>query len=463
MSTEVILCGTDFTPRAAAAAEVASAFSLRGGGPLLLVHALEAASAEAAVEKLRAEAERLRALFPGLHVETRLATGNADEVLTGVTAAGAEGEQSARLIVVSSLGRRAPARWVLGSIAERTAQTSPVPVLVVRDEAPFVSWLRGERRLRVVVGFDFSATSVPALRWASDLGRIAPCDVIIGNVTWPAEGRRQKGTHWAAGAHVNFPQSEVLLENELCRAIRKHPWTDGPPKLRIKPSSSRRGVALAELASEAEADLLVIGSRQVHGPSRLWQETVSRGALYYARMSVACVPTLTPPGRASPRAPKRPAVEGEVDLARRLEAHPFLRGASGEVLRRMASISRGVSFARGASLLREAGEADTVFLLESGLVALELDVPGKGPVRLESLRTGDIVGLSWFFPPYRWHLDAIAVEPTSVLAIDAHQLRAWMKEDAELGQALVTRFARQLYDRLERVRMQRLDLYKAEP
>lgn len=459
----MILCGTDFTPRAAEAAEVASAFSLRTEEPLLLVHTREEVGAEAAIDKLQAEAERLRSLFPELHVETQLETGIADEVLTGLSAASATGERSASLIVVSSLGRRTPARWVLGSVAERTAQTSPVPVLVVRDKHSFVSWLHGERRLRIVVGFDFSEISTPALRWVNDLARIAPCDIIVGHVTWPPEERKRQGAHWAVGAHKNFPQLEVMLKSDLGRKLRAHPWRDGSPSLRVKLSSGRRAIALAELAAEEKADLLVVGSRQVHRPSRLWQESVSRGALYHAQMSVACVPALALSEHASPPAPERPADEEDIVLVRKLEAHPFLRGVSGEVLRRIASISRQESFAQGAVLLREGSDADTVFLLESGLVALELNVPGKGPARLESLRGGDIVGLSWLVPPYRWHLDAKAVEPTSVLAIDARPLREWMKENAEIGQAVATRLVGQLYERLERVRMQRLDLYKAEP
>jgi CRP/FNR family transcriptional regulator, cyclic AMP receptor protein len=462
----VILCGTDFTPRAAEAAEIASAFSLRSGEPLLLVHALEDIGAEAATEKLRAEVERLRVLFPGLHVETQLETGMADEVLTGLTrpftSAWAHGDQSASIIVVASLGRRAPERWVLGSVAERTAQTSSVPVLVVRDKEPFVSWLRGERRLRVVVGFEFSEISTPALRWVADLGRIGPCDIIAGHVTWPPEEPKGQGAPGAVGAHKNFPQLEVLLKNDLGRRLREHPWKDGPPSLRIKLCSGRRAIALAELAAEEKADLLVVGSRQVHGPSPLWPESVSRGALYHAQMSVACVPTLALPEDAKPPAPERPVDEDDIDLVRKLEAHPFLRGASGEVLRRIASISREESFPQGAVLLREGNDANTVFLLESGLVSLELNVPGKGVLRLETLRGGDIVGLSWLFPPYRWHLDAKAVEPTSALVIDARRLREWMKEDAAIGQAVGTRLVGQLYERLEQVRMQRLDLYKAE-
>lgn len=151
------------------------------------------------------------------------------------------------------------------------------------------------------------------------------------------------------------------------------------------------------------------------------------------------------------------------DIVKKLEAHPFLRGASVEVLRRLASITREVAFDRGAVLLAEGDDANTLFLLESGLVALEISVPGKGVTRVESLRGGDIVGLSWFLPPYRWQLDGKAVEPTRALAIDARLLREWMGADAEIGRAIAMRLVGQLYERLEHVRLQRLDLYRAEP
>jgi hypothetical protein len=55
--------------------------------------------------------------------------------------------QGATLLVVSSLGRRAPSRWVLGSVAGRTARHARVPVLVVRDAAPFVAWAADPRPL----------------------------------------------------------------------------------------------------------------------------------------------------------------------------------------------------------------------------------------------------------------------------------------------------------------------------
>lgn len=146
-----------------------------------------------------------------------------------------------------------------------------------------------------------------------------------------------------------------------------------------------------------------------------------------------------------------------------LGAHPFLHGVSGDGLRRLATCARELSFPAGAFLLREGGEADAVHLLTAGRVVLEVQVPAQGPVRVEMLGPGDIVGIHWFFPPRRWVLDARCVEPVTSIALDAARLRAMLDEDPALGYAVTTRLLEQLYHRLERVRLQRLDVYGARP
>lgn len=143
-----------------------------------------------------------------------------------------------------------------------------------------------------------------------------------------------------------------------------------------------------------------------------------------------------------------------------IEEHPFLRGLAPEQVKAIACGLSEKSFPAGTLLLREGDEAHTLFLLRTGRVSLELNVPGKGPTQLEMLKAGDILGLSWLFPPYHWHLDARAVEPVEAFVLDATCLRGPSPEHPVLEPALAMRLLRQLYERLERVRMQRLDVYK---
>lgn len=146
-----------------------------------------------------------------------------------------------------------------------------------------------------------------------------------------------------------------------------------------------------------------------------------------------------------------------------LGAHPFLEGLAAAHLGRLAQGARVLSFPEGSFLLREGREADTLYLLTHGRVALEVHRPGHDPVQVESLEGGDILGLHWLFPPRRWVLDARVVEPVRAVGLDAAHVRACSDADPALGYAVSLRLLRQLYARLERVRLQRLDVYRAEP
>lgn len=145
-----------------------------------------------------------------------------------------------------------------------------------------------------------------------------------------------------------------------------------------------------------------------------------------------------------------------------LRSHPFARGLSEAQLAQLASCARLVRFPQGHAVFREGGEATALYLIVSGRIVLEQHVPGQGDVQLESLGAGDMLGLSWLFPGSPWILDARAVEPSEVLALDASCVRARMQGDTALGLAVAEHVIHQLYQRLERVRLQRLDVYRGK-
>ena len=148
------------------------------------------------------------------------------------------------------------------------------------------------------------------------------------------------------------------------------------------------------------------------------------------------------------------------DLERPLREHYFLKGLSEEQTRFLVSCVKNVRFQPGEFLMREAEPADVFYLLRVGHVTLEIHVPGRGPTQMESLGPGDMLGLSWLFPPHRVHLDARAVDSVVALAFDGACLRGKMDADPTLGYALTRRLLAETYKRLERVRLQRLDVYR---
>jgi CRP/FNR family transcriptional regulator, cyclic AMP receptor protein len=142
-----------------------------------------------------------------------------------------------------------------------------------------------------------------------------------------------------------------------------------------------------------------------------------------------------------------------------LATHPFARGLGGADLDLLLPLASLVRWRAGAVAFRAGEPADRFFLVRSGRIALEQDVPGRGAMQLESLHAGDVLGLSWIDAGAVWTLDAMVVEPAEAIAIDAAALRLRMTENASLGRAVAIELARELYRRLERVRLQRLDVY----
>ena len=145
-----------------------------------------------------------------------------------------------------------------------------------------------------------------------------------------------------------------------------------------------------------------------------------------------------------------------------LAAHPFLADLEATSFAFMASCATPACFEPGEFLLREGEPADRFFLIRSGRVALEIHAGSRGTIQVESVGAGEILGLSWLLAPARWHLDGRAVEPVTVFAFDAPCLKQKMDTDHDIGYALTQRILAQTIRRLERVRLQRLDLFQAE-
>ncbi|MFC4495667.1 cyclic nucleotide-binding domain-containing protein [Streptomyces ovatisporus] len=123
-----------------------------------------------------------------------------------------------------------------------------------------------------------------------------------------------------------------------------------------------------------------------------------------------------------------------------------------------------VTLPAGIRVFDEDGVADRFWILRSGLVALDVHVPGRGPVVVETLGDGELLGWSWLFEPYRWHLGARTRSTTDAWEFDAPRVRAAMDDSPAAGLALFRTIADQVIgERLRAARTRLLDLYGNSP
>lgn len=138
---------------------------------------------------------------------------------------------------------------------------------------------------------------------------------------------------------------------------------------------------------------------------------------------------------------------------------PLFEGLAADELELLAGCASNVRFQQGQLLFREGDAADTFYVVRHGTVALETFVPPYGGVTIQTIEPGEVVGWSWLFEPYRWHLDARALTTVRATAFDAACLRQKCEDDPSLGYDLMKRFAQVMIERLQWTRLRLLDVY----
>ena len=136
---------------------------------------------------------------------------------------------------------------------------------------------------------------------------------------------------------------------------------------------------------------------------------------------------------------------------------PFLKGLSSKHLPSLADNAMQSQFRAGELIFREGGPANRFYLIQHGQVALESSRKDRPAVRIQIIGAGDVLGWSWLFPPYGWHFDARALEPTTAIFFYGTRLREECEKDHDLGYKLMKRMAGVMLQRLQAARLQLLE------
>jgi len=150
------------------------------------------------------------------------------------------------------------------------------------------------------------------------------------------------------------------------------------------------------------------------------------------------------------------------ELSELINSHPFLEGLDPAFLSTLVDCAGNVRIEAGQLVLREGESADRFYLITEGVVALEYFAPGRGAVIFQRLGGGDVLGVSWLVPPYRWAFDAMVEEQMQAIAFDARCLRAKCDENPSLGYQILNRFLPKLVERLQATRLENIDAYRTD-
>ncbi|MFB4307162.1 cyclic nucleotide-binding domain-containing protein [Actinomadura sp. GTD37] len=147
------------------------------------------------------------------------------------------------------------------------------------------------------------------------------------------------------------------------------------------------------------------------------------------------------------------------DLARQA----FLRGMRGADLARLATAARAAEIPAGRRIIAESAPAERFWLVQDGSVALDLRVPERGPVVVDTFGPGSVLGWSWLFRPYRWRFGATALTDVRAIEFDGRLIRTLCAVDPALGYELTRRFTELVVDRLQVAQMRLLETPCPEP
>ncbi|MBN2491279.1 MAG: cyclic nucleotide-binding domain-containing protein [Planctomycetes bacterium] len=142
-----------------------------------------------------------------------------------------------------------------------------------------------------------------------------------------------------------------------------------------------------------------------------------------------------------------------------LREHPFFEGMKADYITSLVGCASNAHFAARKNIFNQDDPADHFYIIQSGKVAIDIESSDRGVITIETIGPGKVLGWSWLFPPYRWHYAARAVEDTKAIAMDARCLRGKFEEDPAMGYEMMKRFSAIMLRRMQRARIQLLDMF----
>ncbi len=141
------------------------------------------------------------------------------------------------------------------------------------------------------------------------------------------------------------------------------------------------------------------------------------------------------------------------------ETAPLLTAMSIDGIEFLESVATEIQFPKGALIFDEDQTAGAFYLIANGKIGLEVSMLAREAHLIETLGPGELLGVSWLFPPYRWSWRARAMVATDVVAFDAEKTRRQCDKDPDFALHIYRTVAEEAVQRLHATRIRVLDLF----
>ena len=150
------------------------------------------------------------------------------------------------------------------------------------------------------------------------------------------------------------------------------------------------------------------------------------------------------------------------DVLGTLRKVAFLDGLDESQLTRLAAMARSAKYPAQATIFEEYDDADDVFLIVHGKVALANCTPTTGCRLMMTVSDGELMGWSPLVESNRFSATAHTLTATTVLAFDGKELLDYCGENPAFGFEFLRRTVKVLEERLMATRLQMLELCGAQ-
>jgi len=140
----------------------------------------------------------------------------------------------------------------------------------------------------------------------------------------------------------------------------------------------------------------------------------------------------------------------------------FFNAFSEKQLAELAKVTEKKTFKKGSEIYKEGDRANHIFLVSKGWVSLRKVDPERDlGISFENREKGELFGTACFMKPQEYTLNAICMEDSEVMAMDADKLFDLFQKDYQIGYLFLREIAKVYFERYKSVKRQLYEMVKA--